>query len=291
MLNIDDIHKKLKTNPEPSFVKDVRHDIIDRFKNLEFIEEGHKYYYHQNDGEMVELPSVSHVCHQFQFEPDWVEIAKIKAKKLNIDVKTLQRQWRETNIKSTTNGSKTHLFAEAYMYFYRGKPELMPEVIKQTQYQDGFLIPYGKKEEAVAKFYEDIYKIDNLYPVMAEAKICTTISDKLKLKHNYAGTFDMLFAYKLKNGWKLGIFDWKTNVSLYNDYNQKFQKTLLSPFSYLIDEPKSIYTLQLSAYQIGLSQLEYEIADRKIIWLQDNGEYEKIQVTDVTQDLSNALSN
>ena len=290
MLNIDDINERLANNPEPKFVRDVRKNIINTFSKLEFIEEGHKYYVNNDDGSKTELPSVSHVCHRFQEPVDWDEIALNKANRLGIDVKDLKREWKENNIRSTSNGTKTHLFAEAYMYFFRGKPELMPEVIKETQYQDGYLIPYGKKEEAVVKFYEDIYKIKNIYPVMAEAQIYTGVNDMLKLSTNYSGTFDMLFAYKLKNKWKLGIFDWKTNASLENNYNQTFQQTLLPPFNYLIDESKSIYTIQLSAYQLGISQLGYEIADRKIIWLKDDGTYEKISVEDVSNDLKSALT-
>lgn len=290
MLNIDDIHKKLLRNPEPSFVKEVRHTILSSFSQLRFIEDGHKYFI-TKDGNAIELPSVSHVCHQFQNDVDWDNIAEAKSNKLGITVEELKRQWKEINITSTTNGSKTHLFAEAYMYFFRGKPELMPSLIKETQYKDGFLIPYNKKEEAVVKFYEDIYKIDNIYPVMAEAQIYTCINDKLQLKTNYAGTFDMLFAYNLKDKWKLGIYDWKTNSSLENTFNQSKNNTLLEPFNYLIDESKSIYTIQLSAYQLGLSQLNYEIADRKIIWLKDDGTYDKIRVDDVTMDLKNKLQN
>ena len=99
----------------------------------------------------------------------------------------------------------------------------------------------------------------------------------------------MLFACQIKGKWKLILLDWKTNASLENAFNQAKSNTLLNPFSYMIDEPKSIYTIQLSLYQMGLEQLGYEIADRKIIWLKDDGDYEKISVPDVTLDLKNVL--
>lgn len=289
MLHISDIEEKIKKNPEPTFVSKVRDNIKKSFSRLEFVEDGHKYYVHNEDGSTTELPSVSHICHQFQPEVDWDLIAKNKAKKLGIPTEALQRQWKENNIKSTSNGSKTHLFAEAYMYFFQGKPDLMPSVIKETQYQDGFLIPYGKKEEAVAKFYEDLYNLDTIYPVMAEAQIYTSKELGLELSQNYSGTFDMLFAYKHKGKWKLAIFDWKTNASLENTFNQSKLNMLLNPFGYLVDEPKSIYTIQLSAYQLGIEQLGYEVIDRKLIWLKENGEYEKIPVEDVSKELKNAL--
>ena len=57
----------------------------------------------------------------------------------------------------------------------------------------------------------------------------------------------------------------------------------------MIDEAKSNYTIQLSLYQMGIEQLGYEVADRKIIWLKDDGLYEKISVPDVTKDLKAVL--
>ena len=289
MLHIDDIKEKLARNPEPDFVKETRENIIQSFSRLQFLEEGHKYFVHQDDGTTISLPSVSHVCHQFQPEVDWEAIAQRKAIKEGIPKEELQRQWKENNIRSTNNGTITHEFGEAYMYFFQGRPELMPERVK-LQYEDGFLIPYGNKEKAICKFYEDIYRLDNFYPVMPEARIYTGLEGGgLDLSQNYSGTFDMLFACQIKGKWKLILLDWKTNASLENAFNQAKSNTLLNPFSYMIDEPKSIYTIQLSLYQMGLEQLGYEIADRKIIWLKDDGDYEKISVPDVTLDLKNVL--
>ena len=101
MLHISDIEEKLKKNPEPLFVKKVRENIKQSFSRLEFVEDGHKYYVHNEDGSTIELPSVSHICHKFQPEVDWDLIAKNKAKKLGISTEALQRQWKENNIKST----------------------------------------------------------------------------------------------------------------------------------------------------------------------------------------------
>jgi hypothetical protein len=290
MLHITDIEKRLKDNPEPDFVKEVRHNIIQSFSRLQFVEQGHKYYVHNDDGTQTELPSVSYVCHQFEEEADWDAIAANKAKKEGVPVEELKRKWRETNLKSTSNGTRTHLFGESYMYFFRGKTDLIPSAIKETQYEDGFLIPYGKKEEAIASFYEDAYSVKNFYPVMAEAQIYTGVNGSLNLKQNYSGTFDMLFAYQMRGKWKLAIFDWKTNKDLENSYNRQFGRSLLDPFGYLVEEPRSLYTLQLSAYQLGIQQLGYEVVDRKIVWLKDDATYEKIQTEDLTKDLIKALS-
>lgn len=288
MLNVDDINERLKRNPEPIEISEIRENIVKSFSKLEFVEDGHKYYVNNEDGSKTELPSVSHICHLFNREVDWDLICTKKAEKLGIEVSELKRQWKENNIRSTNNGTKTHAFGENLMYFCQGKFDEIQDCVK-NQFEDGFFIPYGKKEEAVMKFYEDIIKVDNVYPVMAEAKIYTGLNDEYNFKQNYSGTFDMLFAYKMKDGYKLAIYDFKTNASLINTYNMQNNITLLEPFDDMIDQSLSNYTIQLSAYQIGLMQLGYEIIDRKIIWLKEDGTYEKIAVKDVTNELKNFL--
>ena len=58
MLHISDIEEKIKKHPEPTFVSKVRDNIKKSFSRLEFVEDGHKYYVHNEDGSTIELPSV-----------------------------------------------------------------------------------------------------------------------------------------------------------------------------------------------------------------------------------------
>ena len=293
MLNIEDIKNKLDRNPIPKEIYDVRKNIKNRFGNLEFIEEGHKYLLHKEDGTVKPMNSVSSVCHRFEPEVDWDTILVNKAASLGIEPSELKRTWKENNITSTSNGSLTHLFAEAYMYFFMGEVDLMPDVIKKMQYEDGFLIPYGNKQKAIARYYEDLYYIDNFYPIMPEAQIyIDSENNPYGIGVDISGTFDALFGYFDKNDkLKLSVRDWKTNKSLINDFNRKKKNTLLPPFNTeaFINEPKSIYTIQLSLYQLGLQQLGYDISDRKLLWLTEDGKYSKIDVSDVTEDLKNTL--
>lgn len=295
MLNIEDIRKRLKEHPIPEEVKEIRRKITEAFSDLEFIEEGHKYYLHKTNGKTKEMTSVTTFCHQ-EFQPfvDWDTILINKAEKLSISPDKLKREWKEKNITSTSNGTLTHLFAEAYMYFYLGEPENMPEVIRKMQYEDGFLIPYGNKQKAVAKYYEDMFQTEGLYPVMPEAQIyIESGNNPYGMNVNISGTFDALFAFQDKktDEWKLSIRDWKTNKSLVNDYNQSNGITLLPPFNDLIDEPTSLYTLQLSTYQLGLQPLGYKITDRKLLWLTEEADYYKIDVPDVTDRIISHCKN
>ena len=290
MLNIKDIEQKLKKYPEPKEVKEIREHITKTFSDLDFFEVGHKYIWHSKNGD-IQLPSVSGVTHAFVPPTDWEEVKRRKAAKLGVPVEQLTREWEETNVRGTNNGTSAHLFGENYMYFVMGQTKFDP--IIAPQYEKGYLIPYAAKENAVEAFYCDLMKLydnDNgniIYPVMAEAKLHTGVNAEYDLgANNYAGTTDMVFAHRDKSGkFKLLIYDFKTNKELTNDYARSVGQNLTGEFSDMYNESLSLYTLQLSAYSLCLMQLGYEIADRKLIWLKDDGTYEKHSVPDVTDRL------
>ena len=50
-----------------------------------------------------------------------------------------------------------------------------------------------------------------------------------------------------------------------------------------------IIFLQLSCYQIPLEDIGLKVIGRRIIWLKDDGTYEKISLQDVTQKLRKTL--
>lgn len=290
MLHISDIEKRLSLCPEPTEVKDMRESIKEAFKDLEFFEGPHKYLLHKPDGSSIELPSVSSVVHKFEPEVDWDAIRIRKAQKEGIDPEVLKRSWRETNLKSTSNGTIVHEFGESCLYFFQGRFDEIPEYIKHRQIEDGYLIPYGEKQVAASKLYEDILLNYNVWPVMAEAKVYTGLNDTLQLKEDYCGTFDMLFASRGSDG-KIRPFllDYKTNGSLQNDYNRTFKKTMLSPFQDIIDEPLGHYAVQLNLYSMALEQLGYEMTHKIIVWLKEDGTYEKIPVGNLIPTLKKVI--
>lgn len=290
MLHVSDIEKRLALCPEPPEVKEMRDRITEAFANLEFFEGPHKYTLHKDNGEDVELPSVSSVIHQFEPEVDWDTIRIKKAQKEGIDPEQLKRAWRENNLKSTSNGTIVHEFGESCVYFFQGRFDEMLEYTKHRQFEDGYLIPFGPKQIAVSKFFEDLLYNYNVWPVMPEAKVYTCYNDTLNLQNDYCGTFDLLFAARGKDGViRPFLADWKTNASLVNDYNRAYQKTLLPPFDYMIDEPKSLYTLQLNCYGLTLEQLGLYVTHRVIVWLKEDATYDKIPVEDVTSTLKKIL--
>ena len=197
MLNIEDVYERIERNQEPKEIEEIRKHILSSFKELDFIEDGHKYFLNKDDGTKIEMNSVSSVCHRFEPLVDWDTIRDRKAKKLGISSEELKRQWREKNITSTSNGTLTHLFAESYMYFFMGQVDKIPSIIKDMQYEDGFLIPYGEKQMAVAKYYEDLNKVDNMWAVMPETKVyIESGNNPFGMNLNVSGTFDALFAFR-----------------------------------------------------------------------------------------------
>ena len=289
MLNLSDIQKRLEKYPEPPEVAEIRENIKENFKRLEFQEGPHKYYVHEDDGSIEELKSVSGTISMFEPYVDWDTIKENYALKHGFTVDEVTRMWHEKNILSTSNGSLIHLYGEMFMHFLQGHPEKICDVIK-PQYEDGYLLPLGQKETAILRYYEDIHNIfmddkceTKLWPVMPEAQLYIFKDNPYGITKRYAGTFDILHAFKAKdNKWKLILHDFKTNGSLTNDFARSKGQRMIGEFSDFIDEPLSHYTMQLSWYQVGLQQLGYEIADRKLIWLKDDGTYEKVSVPDIT---------
>ena len=281
MINKKDIEARNQINPEPLEVTKTRALITDTFEDLEFIEETHQYFVGED-----ELPPVSTICHGFQPYVDWDSIAEKKAAKLGIPVETLKEDWHKKNITSTSCGSKTHWFGEQMMNLFIGREVQLP-----FQYTpDGYMIPYAPKEKAIEAYWESILSNPRVYPVMPEAKIYLREIDGVKIMKPYAGTFDILMAYKMGDGRvAYSIHDYKSNVDLKNDFNRFKGNHLLEPFTDLIDEPLSIYSIQLSLYQLGLQQLGLEIVDRNLIWLKEDGTFDKVPVPDLTERLLKTL--
>ena len=120
MLHINDIHYRLKNTPEPKEVAEIREHILSSFSNLEFIEEGHKYYIHNEDGTIDTPISVSGLIKEFEQHVDWDVKAEGVALKEGVTVDVIKRRWKENNLRATNSGTQHHEFGESYMNFVRG---------------------------------------------------------------------------------------------------------------------------------------------------------------------------
>jgi hypothetical protein len=280
--------KQIIIKGEPKEVREIRTKILDSFNDLEFIEEGHKYFLH---GE--QLPSVSEITHKFcQYPFNETEQAIRYAEKHGETPEHWLDEWKFKSLKATVSGTLVHEYGESLGWLKNGHPKFITESCKPKFVKDkNWLIPTRPKEEAVLKFYNELHP--NLHFVLAETKVYTGTNLQLtNLKQNYCGTFDLLMYYKDPNNEEksgLIIMDYKTNASLTKDFSREMGKFLLPPFGELYEESLSYYTLQLSAYQIPLEDIGLKVIGRRIIWLKDDGTYELIPIKCVTDRLRDAL--
>ena len=280
--------KKLIVKGEPKEVTEIRNKILNEFKDLTFIEEGHKYFLNGQ-----QLPSVSEVTHKFcQYPFDSETQAARYAETHGETAEYWMDKWKFTNLKATTQGTLVHSYGESLGWMLNGHPELITEENKCKYIKEkNWLIPTRPKEEAILKFYDELHP--NLHFVLAETKVYTGKNKQLtNLQQDFCGTFDILFYYKdpnddSKSG--LCIFDFKTNRELQKDFSREMGKFLIPPFADYYEEPLSYYTLQLSCYQLPLEDIGLKVIARRIVWLKDDGNYELIALNDVTDRLRSVL--
>ena len=90
---------------------------------------------------------------------------------------------------------------------------------------------------------------------------------------------------------KMLLVTHNTNADLYKDYSHTYNVMMKPPFDEMgfYEEPYFHYVIQLNCYQIGLMQLGLKIVDRTIVWLKEDGTYEKVEVPDITDILLEIL--
>lgn len=276
----------MKLKDEPKKVTEIREQILNSFNELKFVEEGHKYFLHDE-----ELVSVSVLTHQYAQPFDQDSIAEKYALKHGETKEYWLKAWRFKNLQATTTGTLVHEYGESLAWLRAGHPELITSSCKIKNVDD-WLIPTRKKEEAILKFWDDMPP--NLYFVLAETKIYSGVNSSLpKFKQNYAGTFDLLLYYQdEKDDSKSGlvICDYKTNAELINSFSRNKNIKMLPPFNEMYNESLSFYTLQLSCYQIPLEDIGLKIVGRRLIHLKEDGTYDKIPLPNITQELRKTLS-
>lgn len=279
-MNLDEIFdnsfekKVIDTNLVSQRIKECRDLVIDKFSDIEFIEEGHIY---KIDG--TEYISVSNIIKKYEPEVDWDQKAADYARKWGKKKEDVQKEWKLNNLKSTISGTRTHSFGESYTNLLCGHPELICEQNK-PQYIKEFntMVSTYPKEDAVKKFYDELE--DNLHPVGAEFKLSSKyIENTLPI----CGTCDILFYNNNDDTFVLG--DWKTNKSLIKEYSRYHKIMMTGCVSNMISEPISEYTIQFNLYQKMLESIGINISDRILIWLKDDGTYERINIEKIPDNI------
>jgi len=223
------------------------------FQELSFKEDTHKYFIKNEPLK----GSVSNLIHNFIEPVDFDAIAPYSAIKAGVTTEEIKRQWKEKNDESKVRGHRVHSFGENYQF-------------------NRTLTPSCPQEVAITKFWEDLPEY--IIPIAAEFRM-------YHFKNKFGGTSDIILYDTLNNGYI--IADYKTNEDLYKNFKEK---TLLAPFTNLLDCPLNHYQIQLSYYQLMLEQADIKVVNRVIIWLKLDGTYEMIFTEDLTSKLKPLLN-
>ena len=278
---------------EPKEAAKARRKVLEEFDDLEFIEEGHIYTLNGRN-----LSSASGIGRRFIREPfNEQKQAAIYAKRHGATAAYWIKEWQCKAFRASTLGTKTHAFGESLSYLRAGHPEFISDLIR-NQYlpEHRYLAPIHAREDAVVHFLDELPSSYHL--VLNEAKAYTGKNPvkELNPKEQICGTFDMLYYYdgdgdKSRSGY--AIFDYKTNINLFSQYNRRYGKMLAEPFSDFIEEDFSLYAIQLSLYAMMIEDIGLPVIERKIVWLRedDRGEgiYEILDVPDLSQRLRQVL--
>lgn len=273
--------------------KEIRDKVLDAFKDLVFIEEGHKYFVGDRS-----LTSVTTLIGNFEphFDAD-AQAPRTMAKYFDDEtsiyyqktVDEIKEMWKANNKRATTHGSERHEFAESVFHFMTHNYDAILPAFKDRLMQDengvDYFLAINAKEIAVSKVYKDIP--DCVVPILAETKVYN-----IKDEYAYSGTFDILFYYnaelngkdKSKSG--LYVLDWKTNKDIYKNINGQ---TMEPPFTDMRNMPKNGYVLQLNAYQMALEKIGLNVIARMLFWLLPDGSYQKVPLENMTERLEKAL--
>jgi len=237
----------------------VTQTVNEKFKDLQYTDENHEY---KLKGK--KLKPVSNIVVDFKEPFDTERIATGYAKKYGRTKEEVIAQWDEENRKALELGNITHRFGEDYA---------------NAKYFEGSdlseFIPANGHQKAVMKYWDELP--DYLMPASLELKMYSK-------KFSYAGTCDVLL-YNT-NTQRFILADYKTNKDIFKNFKGQL---MLSPFHYLLDMPYNHYQLQLSLYHMLLEEAGYEIEERVIIWLMDDGTYKLYSTKDFRQMLKSYL--
>ena len=237
-------------------ISEIRKYVTDTFKELVFTEESHSYFVGNR-----QFISVSSQLKKFYEEFDADGIAPYSAAKWNRNnpfsapktAQDLKDEWNAISDKACVEGTRVHLFGEDYPNFRE---------------------PICNQEKAIVKYYEDL---DPKYIVLfLELQM---YSPSL----NYSGTGDIIL-YNTETG-KISIRDWKTNGDLFKNFKGK---TMLEPFTDLLDYPLHHYYLQLNFYKMLLENMtNLEVESMEVIWLKETEDnlYQTFEIPDLTKKL------
>jgi hypothetical protein len=259
--------------------KEIR-EILEHKRNeleLTFIEEEHKYFMKDLDGELrSDFPSVSKVMKKFYEEFPTEEAANKKSKGDPVLKEQLIKEWAEAGTYSTNMGSRVHYLLEKKTVELFGKYKEVRQPIFECDFTQ--ILKGDSMVHAGTKYLNLMMERG---AVLLDTEI--VLGDP---ELGYTGQPDKvwLIMNKEKNEFGLIITDWKTNKSK-NFEETQFTKRMYPPFQKHPNNALGHYFTQLPFYgKLLLKMLEgskYEnikLYGCIIVHLKDDSDFEEFRV-------------
>jgi len=259
--------------------KEIREILDKRRKDIEltFIEEEHKYFMKDEDGEIKSnFPSVSKVLKKFYEEFPADEISLKKAKGDVVEQQRLLAEWKAAGDYSTNMGSRVHFLLEKKILEMFGYDKEVREPMFECDFTQ------------ILKGDSMIHAGSNYLKLMRErgAELLDTEIVLGDPGLGYTGQPDKVWLIESKDKKSVGLIitDWKTNKPKNFEENQ-FTKRMKSPFQKHPDNALGHYFLQLPFYGKLLKEMlkgsKYEdikIFGCIIVLLKENSDFEEFRV-------------
>lgn len=259
--------------------KEIREILDKRRKDIEltFIEEEHKYFMKDNDGEIrSNFPSVSKLLKKFYEEFPAEEISLKKAKGDIVEQQRLLAEWKSAGDYSTNMGSRVHYFLEK-------------KILEMYEYDKEVRVPEFDCDFTQILKGDSMINAGNNYLKLMRERGAELLDTEIVLGDpglGYTGQPDKVWLIegKDKNSIGLIITDWKTNKPKNFEENQ-FTKRMKAPFQKHPDNALGHYFLQLPFYGKLLKEMlkgtKYEdikIFGCIIVLLKENSDFEEFRV-------------
>jgi hypothetical protein len=259
--------------------KEIREILDKRRKDIEltFIEEEHKYFMKDNDGEIKSnFPSVSKLLKKFYEEFPAEEISLKKAKGDVVEQQRLLAEWKAAGDYSTNMGSRVHYFLEK-------------KILEMYEYDKEVRVPEFDCDFTQILKGDSMINAGNNYLKLMRERGAELLDTEIVLgdpELGYTGQPDKVWLIESKDKKSIGIIitDWKTNKPKNFEENQ-FTKRMKVPFQKHPDNALGHYFLQLPFYGKLLKEMlkgsKYEdikIFGCIIVLLKENSDFEEFRV-------------
>lgn len=256
-------------------MEEIKRKILDTFKDYEFFDSTHTYYY---KGNKVSI-STTGLIHQYSNEFDKWEMSANVARKRGVSQIDVLKEWEIENLHSTIKGSMIHEFAQSlwegnknYIFKY----DNLPDLINKRRLQEELCRMSGQ----AINFYND-YK--DMYDLIG-CEIYLGVPD-----FDECGATDMLLMNKFTK--ELLVIDFKSNKKIdYESYGHKKMKVPLQKYE---DCNYIHYSLQLNAYAYKIEYMTgLKVKDKLLIYFDCNKDnYEVIEPLELRKEVVEIYEN